>query len=63
MKKEHLEKIGRGFYVDHNRALYVDMKELLMAHNLPDRSEVREALLEQIGLEFGVTEINELREE
>jgi hypothetical protein len=62
MKKENLEKICRGFYVDRDRALYIDMKELLTTHSLPDRPEVRQALLEQVRLEFGVIDVTELSE-
>jgi hypothetical protein len=60
MKKENLEKIGTGFYVDHNRVLYVAVKEFLISHDLPDRLEVRQAFWERIRLEFGDIEINEL---
>jgi len=60
MKKEDLRKIGRGFYVDESKRLYLDMKEFLAVHNLPDRPEVREAILQQVKDEFGVTEVAEL---
>jgi hypothetical protein len=60
MKKEDLRKIGRGFYVDKSKRLYLDMREFLAAHNLSDRPEVREAILQQVKDEFGVTEVAEL---
>jgi hypothetical protein len=60
MKKEDLQKIGSGFYVDSNRSLYLDVKELMEAHNLPDRPEVRLAIWEQVKQEFGLSEVTEL---
>lgn len=63
MKKEDLQKVGAGFYVDSNKSLYLDVKELMAAHNLPDRPEVRQAILEQVKQEFGLSEVTELSDE
>jgi hypothetical protein len=63
MKKEYLQKIGPGFYVDSNRSLYLDVKELMTAYDLPDRPEVRQAILEQVKQEFGLSEVTELSDE
>jgi hypothetical protein len=60
MKKEDLQRVGTGFYVDSKRSLYLDMKEFMTVHDLPDRSEVRQAILEQVKQEFGLSEITEL---
>lgn len=60
MKKEDFQKIGAGLYVDSNRFLYLDVKELLTAHNLPDRPEVRQAIREQVKQEFSLSEVREL---
>lgn len=60
MKKEDLQKLGPGFYVDSNRSLYLDVKELLTVHNLPDRPEVRQAIREQVKQEFSLSEVSEL---
>jgi hypothetical protein len=63
MKKDDLKTIGRGFYVDDDKRLYLDMKEFLAVHDLPDRPEVREAILQQVKDEFGVTEVGDLGDE
>jgi hypothetical protein len=63
MKKEDLKQIGRGFYVDNNKRLYLDMREFLAVHDLPDRPEVREAILQQVKDEFGVSEVADLTDE
>jgi hypothetical protein len=60
MNKADLQRIGPGFYVDSNRSLYLDMKEFMTAHDLPDRPEVRQAILEQVKQEFGLSEVTEL---
>jgi hypothetical protein len=60
MKKKDLKQIGRGFYADEDKRVYLDMNELLAAHNLPDSLEVRQAILQQVKDEFGVTEVTEL---
>jgi len=63
MKKKDLKQIGRGFYVDDNKRLYMDMKEFLAGHNLPDRPVVREAIVQQVKDEFGIAEVVELGDE
>jgi hypothetical protein len=63
MKKEDLQKIGSGFYVDSNRSVYLDVNELMAAFNLPDRPEVRQAIREQVKQEFGLSEVTELSDE
>ncbi|HEY2235895.1 MAG TPA: hypothetical protein VGK01_20655 [Candidatus Angelobacter sp.] len=63
MNDKELRKIDEGFYVDHNRALYLKMREFLAAHHLSDTPEVRKAIWEQIGDDFGVIEITELPED
>ena len=63
MRKEDLKRIGQGFYLDDSNALYLDMKEILEAFNLPDRPEVREALLDEIKKNFYLSKIFELHDE
>jgi hypothetical protein len=63
MNKADLQRVGTGFYVDSNRSLYLDMKEFMTARNLPDRTEVRQAILEQVKQEFGLSEVTELNDE
>ena len=63
MNDKELRKIGEGFYVDDNRALYFKMRELLAAHNLSDTPEARKAIWEQVRQDFGVIEITELPDE
>lgn len=58
-----LHKLGYGFYVDDNRALYFKVREFLVAHHLSDTPEVRKAVWEQIKDDFGVIEIIELPDE
>jgi hypothetical protein len=63
MNKADLQRIGVGFYTDDNGSVYLDVKELMAAHDLPDRSEVRQAILEQVKQEFGFSEVVELSDE
>lgn len=63
MGDKELTKIGAGFYVGDNRALYFKMREFLTAHNLSDTPEVRKAIWEQIRHDFGVIGITELPDE
>ncbi|HZE79307.1 MAG TPA: hypothetical protein VE604_00315 [Candidatus Polarisedimenticolia bacterium] len=63
MDDKELTRIGDGFYVDDNRALYFKVSEFLTAHHLSDTPEVRRAIWEQIRHDFGVIGITELPEE
>ncbi|HEY1940265.1 MAG TPA: hypothetical protein VGJ33_20225 [Candidatus Angelobacter sp.] len=63
MSEEKLRKLGHGFYVDENRALYFKVREFMAAHHLSDTPDVRRAIWEQIRRDFGVIEITELPEE
>jgi hypothetical protein len=63
MKKEDLQKVGVGFYLDSNKSVYLDVNELMTAYNLPDCPEVRQAIREQVKQEFGLSEIIELSDE
>ena len=63
MDDEKLRRIGYGFYVDDNGALYFKVRECMAAHNLTDTPEVRKAIWEQIRDDFGVIEITELPDE
>ena len=42
MKKQDLQKVGSGFYVDSNKSVYLDVNEFMAAYNIPDRPEVRQ---------------------
>jgi hypothetical protein len=63
MNDEKLRRIGYGFYVDDNRALYFKVREFMAAHKFTDTPEVRRAIWEQIRDDFGVIEITELPDE
>ena len=54
MDREDLRQIGTGLYRDEAGTVYIAMRELLTAQNLPDRPEVRAALWESIRSEFSV---------
>jgi hypothetical protein len=60
MGDKQLTRIGAGFYVDANRSLYVNVREFLTAHDLPDTPEVRQAVWDQIGRDFGIIGITAL---
>lgn len=63
MDDSDLTKIGAGLYADRERRLYVNVREFMAAHNLPDTAEARKAVLEQIRRDFGGIEITELPDE
>jgi len=63
MDEGKLRKLGYGFYVDDNRALYFKLREFMAAHNLSDTPEVRKAVWKQVRDDFGVIEITELPDE
>ena len=60
MDERKLTRIGPGIYTDEARALFVDVREFLVAQRLPDIPEVRQAVLAQIRRDFGGVEITEL---
>lgn len=57
MDKKTLRWLATGLYRDAQGVLYVYIQQFLTRHGLPDRPEVRRALLEQIKEEFGEIEI------
>jgi hypothetical protein len=63
MDDKKLTRIGQGFYVDGNRALYFKVREFLSSHNLSDTPEVREAVWKQVRQDFGGIEVTELQDE
>jgi hypothetical protein len=60
MNDRKLTRIGPGIYMDETRALFVNVREFLVAQKLPDVPEVRQAVLEQIRRDFGGVGITEL---
>jgi hypothetical protein len=62
MNENDLTKIGPGFYVDKERAMYFKVREFLAFHNLPDSREVRQAVWDQVKEDFGEVGITELSE-
>jgi hypothetical protein len=58
--EEKLTPISPGLYRDRKGALCLKWEEFLAAHGLPDGVEVRQAVREQIRLEFGVVAMKEL---
>ena len=52
MRKDELHKIGTGLYRDEKGSVYCDMHELLTFHKLPDKSEIRQAVWEEIERQF-----------
>jgi hypothetical protein len=63
MGDKPLTRIGAGFYVDVNRSLYVNVREFLTAHELPDTPEVRQAVWDQIRRDFGIIGITALQDD
>jgi hypothetical protein len=59
MRKDELHKIGAGLYQDERGSVYCDIQEFLTFHKLPDKPEIRRAVWEEIGMQFGakVTEL------
>jgi len=52
MRKDELQKIGAGLYQDERGSVYCDMQEFLTFHRLPDKSETRLAVWEELQRQF-----------
>jgi hypothetical protein len=61
--RDGLRKIGPGFYVDHKRSLYFNVREFLAANKPADSTELRQAVWEQVAQDVGVIGITELTDE
>jgi hypothetical protein len=54
------ETLIPGFYADQEGHLYLDMREFLVAHGIPDAPEVRRVVWEEIGNIFADLEVIEI---
>lgn len=52
VRKDSLRRLAAGIYTD-GQVVYVDMREFLEEHQMPDCPEVREEVLAQARKEFG----------
>lgn len=52
MEKSELKKIGEGFYVDGKGTVYFDMTEFIAFHKLPNETQTRTAVWEEIRRAF-----------
>ena len=63
MQERGLRKIGIGFYVNAEGGLLVNVREILVAFEMSDTPEVRQALWDQIRQDFGLIPIEEIEDE
>jgi hypothetical protein len=59
-KKKDLILLIPGFYADPEGRVYLNMREFLFRHDLPDSPEVRAVVWEEARQMFADIEINEL---
>ena len=57
MDKSRLRRLAQGVYSDQQGTVYLYIKEFLERHGMPDRPDVRQALMQQVRQEFGPVEI------
>jgi len=57
--EEKRRQISAGLYSVQKGTLYIEWREFLAGHNLPDGPEVRQAVRENIYREFGSVKLEE----
>ena len=59
-KKKELILLIPGFYADNSGSVYLNMREFLLQHGLPDSTRAREVVWEEVRAIFDDVEVREI---
>ncbi|MFI5104136.1 MAG: hypothetical protein ACHP79_04350 [Terriglobales bacterium] len=59
-KKKELILLIPGFYADNSGSVYLNMREFLLQHGLPDSADARKVVWEEVRAIFDEVEVREI---